>query len=150
LVTEANSATGGKSAPEVRRLQRFHTKSWPPGRRLADYALRLAKLRPAEVRFVILYESAAEGKDRRYSDWDVEVVRKKLLKPVGAVEDLYGMFNGRSVSGWVADSFSFKQRYIGVDDKLFVWRRRQLKKTRLLYGDAREFDRIVGKALSRR
>lgn len=150
MVTEAGSAIGEESAQDAGRLQRRHAKSGSQGRRLVDYALRLAKLRPAEVRFVILYGSAAEGKDRRYSDWDVVVVRKKFLKPAGAVEDLYGMFNGRSVSGWVADSVSFKQRCIGVDDKLFVWRRRELKKTRLLYGDAREFGRIVGKALSRR
>jgi predicted nucleotidyltransferase len=94
--------------------------------------------------------STAEGKDRRYSDYDIAVVKKKPLRVKGEVGDLTGMFNGRVVSGWILDDVSFRRRYIGTDDKEFVWRRRRLQKVKLLYGDAKEFDKIIGAALSRR
>jgi len=54
------------------------------------------------------------------------------------------------VAGWLVDEKSFRHRYIGDDDKEFLWRTKQLSKAKLLYGDRKEFDRIIRKALSRR
>lgn len=117
---------------------------------MVDYAIELAGAKPKEVRFVVMDGSTAEGSDRRYSDYDVLVVKKGLLTPPGSVKDLFGVFNGRIVSGWLVDEVSFKHRYIGDDDEEFLWRRRQLRKATLLYGDAGEFDGIVRTAIARR
>jgi predicted nucleotidyltransferase/Arc/MetJ family transcription regulator len=117
---------------------------------LVEYALRLAEIEPAEVRFVIMDGSTAEGSDRKYSDYDVAVVRKGLSEHPGSVKDLFGVYRGRIVSGWLVDAESFKHRYIGDDDEDFLWRRRQLWKAKLLYGDRGEFSRIIKKALARK
>lgn len=117
---------------------------------LAEYAFELAKVKPEEVRFVILDGSTAEGKDLRHSDYDVVVVKKGLLKQPGSVENLFGVFEGRVVSGWLADDESFKHQYVGIDDEQFLWRQRQLRKARLLYGRKEEFNKIIRAALARR
>ncbi|HYB76521.1 MAG TPA: hypothetical protein VEC08_06155, partial [Nitrososphaerales archaeon] len=117
---------------------------------IVDYALELAGIKCKDLRFVIMDGSAAEGTDSKYSDYDIVVVKKGLLKPPGSVKDLFGTFNGRIVSGWLADGESFKHRYIGDDDVEFPWRERQLRKARLLYGDEEKFNRIVRTAIARR
>lgn len=117
---------------------------------LVDYALKLAKFSPAETKFVVLDGSEAEGKATRYSDFDVMVVKRGRLKPPGSFRGLYGVFRGRMFSGWLVDGKSFRRMYIGSDDAEFVWKRRQLQKARLLYGNPREFYRIVKAALARR
>jgi len=117
---------------------------------MVDYALELAGVKPKEVRFVVMDGSTAEGSDRRHSDYDVVVVKKGLLTPPGSVKDLFGAFKGRIVSGWLVDEESFKHRYIGDDDEEFPWRRRQLRKATLLYGDAGEFEGIIRTAIARR
>jgi len=60
---------------------------------LLEYALELAEIGRRETRFVIVDGSTAEGSDRKYSDYDVFVVRKGLFKEPGSVKDLFGMFN---------------------------------------------------------
>jgi len=117
---------------------------------LVDYAFRLAHVKPSDVKFVIIDGSTGAGSERKYSDYDVVVVKKGKLKRPGSVEDLLGIYKGRLFSGWLADEDSFKHRYIGDDDQEFIWRRRQLRKARLLYGDREEFDRVIRKALARR
>ena len=120
---------------------------------LVDYVLGLSNVRRKDVRFVILDGSTAEGKDRRYSDYDISVVKKGSSGPKGPVKDLFaptGLFRGRMVTGWLLDDESFKHRYLGDDDEQFAWRRRQLRKARLLYGNKREFGRIIRGALGRR
>ena len=120
---------------------------------LIDYVLELSSVKRKDVRFVILDGSTAEGKDRRYSDYDVSVVKKGSSGPKGPVQSLYaptGLFRGRMVTGWLLDDESFKRYYIGTDDEQFVWRRRQLRKARLLFGDIKCFDRIMRPALARR
>ncbi len=117
---------------------------------LVDHALKLAGIKPGDVRFVILDGSTAEGSNRKYSDYDVLVVRKGLSKQPGSIKDLFGVFNGRLVSGWLLDEESFKHRYVGDDDQEFLWRRKQLRKAKLLFGDRIEFNKIVGRALARR
>ena len=52
-------------------------------------------LAPREAKFVILDGSTAEGKDSKFSDYDVAVVKKGPLKQPGSVQDLFGMFRGR-------------------------------------------------------
>lgn len=117
---------------------------------LLGYSIRLAGIKLRKARYVIVDGSTAEGSDREHSDYDVTVVRKGLSKPPGSVRDLFGVFNGRMVSGWLLDEESFKHRYLGDDDEQFLWRRRQLRKARLLHGDGREFRRIIRRALARR
>lgn len=117
---------------------------------LPAYAMELAKLKPSQVRFVIIDGSTAENSDQRYSDYDLVVVRKGLAKQPGSVEDLFGVFNGRIVSGWLVDEESFRHRYLGDDDPEFLWRRRQLRKARLLFGDQRQFETIMRRALRRK
>ena len=90
---------------------------------LVSYALTLANLKPKQVRFVILDGSTAQGEDRRYSDYDIVVVRKGLSKRRVSVEDLFGVFNGRIFSGWLVSDDSFKREYLGGDDRNFLWRR---------------------------
>ncbi len=119
-------------------------------RPLVSYAFKLAKVVPREVRFVILDGSTTEGKDTKFSDYDIVVVKKGRLKQPGSVVDLFGMFRRRIVSGWLVDEESFKNRYIGGDDQEFLWRKKQLQKARLLYGDVGEFKRIVQAAMARR
>ena len=118
-------------------------------KKLVDYALRLAKVSPTDARFVILDGSTAEGRASKYSDYDLVVVTRKMLKSKAKV-GLYGVFEGRIVSGWLLDGRAFRTRYIGGDDPEFLWRRRQLRKARLLYGNETEFDRIIRAAASRR
>lgn len=121
-----------------------------PHEQLVDYVLRLARVKPAGVKFVIMDGSTANGSDRRYSDYDITVVRKGPSKKPGLVKDFFGAFDGRLLSAWLLDEESFKHHYIGDDDKEFIWRRRRLSKARLLYGDKAEFNRIITNALSRR
>lgn len=119
-------------------------------RSLVDYMFELSAVKPREARFMTMDGSSGEGSDRKHSDYDITVVRKGLLKPPGSMRILSGVFNGRIVSGWLLDEESFKHRYLGDDDEQFVWRRRQLRKASLLYGNRREFSRIIRKALARR
>ena len=118
-------------------------------KKLIDYAPRLAKVAPADARFVILDGSTAEGRASKYSDYDLAVVTRKKLKSETR-EGLYGVFRGRIISGWLLDGKTFRTRYIGGDDAEFLWRRRQLRKARLLYGNTMEFNRIIRAAASRR
>jgi predicted nucleotidyltransferase len=116
---------------------------------IVDFAIGLARIKPKDVKFVIMDGSTADGSDRRYSDYDVTVVRKGLSKKPGSAKDFFGVFNGRLLSAWLLDAESFKHRYIGEDDKEFLWRRRGLSRARLLFGNKEEFDRITRNALSR-
>jgi predicted nucleotidyltransferase len=117
---------------------------------LVDYSVKLAGITRRKVRFVIIDGSTAEGSDRKHSDYDILVVRRGLSKPPGSVRNLFGVFDGRIVSGWLADSVSFRHRYLGDDDEQFLRRRRQLRKAKLLYGNGREFNKVIRKALARR
>ena len=74
---------------------------------LVSYALTLAKLKPKQVRFVILDGSTAEGEERRYSDYDIIAVRKGFSKRRASVEDLFGVFDRRIFSGWLVSDDSF-------------------------------------------
>src|SRR6266852_8500420 len=95
-------------------------------RPLVNYALKLANVTPREVRFVTLDGSTGEGTDTKFSDYDVVVVKKGRLGEPGSVEDLFGVFRGRIVEGWLVDDESFKSRYIGAaDDKQFLWSKMQ-------------------------
>lgn len=116
---------------------------------MVGYALELAGARSGNAMLVILDGSTAEGSDHKHSDYNV-VVRRGLSKPPGSVTDLFGVFEGRIVSGWLVDEESFKHRYVGDDDQEFLWRTRQLRKARLLYGDREEFSKTIRKALARR
>lgn len=117
---------------------------------IVEFAIGLTRMRQRDVRFVIMDGSAADGSDRRHSDYDVTVVRKGLSKEPRSVMDFFGVFNGRLLSAWLLDKESFKHRYIGGDDKEFLWRRRRLLKAKLLFGSKNEFDAIIRNALSRR
>jgi predicted nucleotidyltransferase len=117
---------------------------------LVAFSLELAKTSSKDVRFVIIDGSTAEGSDRRYSDYDVVVVRKGLFEQPGMIKDLFGVYEGRIISGWLVDDQSFRKRYLGDDDHEFLWRKRQLRKARLLYGNNSEFRRIIQQALARR
>ncbi len=112
--------------------------------------LQLAGVRSWNAKFVILDGSTAEGSDRKHSDYDMVVVRRGLSEPPRSVTSLFGVFEGRIVSGWLVDEESFKHRYIGDDDQEFLWRTRQLRKARLLYGDRKDFGKAIRKALTRR
>ncbi|MBI3859087.1 MAG: hypothetical protein HY296_02445 [Thaumarchaeota archaeon] len=116
---------------------------------LVEYLFDLTKLKPEEVRFMIVDGSMAEGTGRKHSDYDAIVVRKGK-NPSNSIGNLFGVFRGRVVSGWLADDDSFRRHYIGVDDEQFLWRRKQLRKARLLYGRKSDFERVISKAKARR
>lgn len=117
---------------------------------LVEYVLKLAKLKRQAVKFVIIDGSTADGSDRKHSDYDITIVRKRPSKKPMRVIDIFGVFNRRLVSVWLLDEVSFEDRYVEGDDKEFLWHRRGLSKAKLLFGDRTEFDRITRSALSRR
>ena len=45
---------------------------------IVGYAIGLAKLKPQDVKFVIMDGSAADGSDSQHSDYDIVVVREGL------------------------------------------------------------------------
>lgn len=75
-----------------------------------EYAFELAEVVPREVRFVILDGSTGEGKEARFSDYDIVVVKRGRLERPGSVADLFGVFRRRIVSGWLVDEESFRSR----------------------------------------
>jgi predicted nucleotidyltransferase len=117
---------------------------------LAERSIELARIRAGDARFVIVDGSAAEGRDHKHSDYDVTVVSKRPLKPPGSVKLFYGMFGRRVATGWLVDDEAFKRRYLGDGSGQFVWRRRQIRKARLVFGDRRGFRRAIKTTLARR
>jgi hypothetical protein len=117
---------------------------------LADYAVKLANVRKNQVKFVILYGSAAVGQDRRYSDFDVMVVTKGRITATSKTRELFGVFNGRLFTGSIQDFKSLKEDWTSRNDYDFVWRIEQIRKAKVLYGDAQEFQRIKEAALKKK
>lgn len=55
-------------------------------RTLADYVVEIAKIKPNQLKFVILDGSTAAGENRRFSDFDVVVVRRGSEKVSSGIE----------------------------------------------------------------
>lgn len=103
--------------------------------KLARYAIRLAGMRPEAVRFVIVDGSAGVGQDREYSDYDLVVMPRREQDK----RESWGAFEGRLVSMWSCGPMQYRKEFYSFDDDSFVWRRKLVRKARLLYGDARDF-----------
>jgi hypothetical protein len=70
---------------------------------MMDCAFRLARVKPNDVKFGIVDGSRDAGSEqKKHSDWDVVVLRKKKLKRTDSVEDLFWI-QGTALQGWLAD-----------------------------------------------
>lgn len=111
-----------------------------PYRELADYVIALSGLKKSDVAFVRLDGSAAEGKDRGHSDYDVVIVAGTGRGQGRASH--WGVFNGRLVSYWIMSLEEYSGAFGSVDAGSFAWQRASARKALAIFGDEDSFRRL--------
>lgn len=108
---------------------------------LAEYVIKSADLDPEEVMFIRLEGSAAEGSDRKYSDYDLAVVCKSENRR-GAGK-FWGVMNDRQVNFWVLSLGEYEDFYCKVIENEFVWQIHSAKAARAIFGEQETFDYLT-------
>jgi predicted nucleotidyltransferase len=120
---------------------------------LVRYALRLSNVKKKNVRFVVLFGSMAQSKTTgKYSDYDIAIVVDKesgSKQHLAALETYEGVFEGKLLTGDVWTTSSFRSAFLQEYDSEFLWRKKQIGKAKLLYGDRNAFVALRRKALKR-